>query len=75
MGEATMNQLISMCNKVGWDAGIAALEKIVLANEHLQADLFANPETVKDAQRLSKTIIKQSITIGNLKRIRKELGI
>jgi hypothetical protein len=34
--EATFQQVIDMCNKVGWDKGISELEKIVNQTENMQ---------------------------------------
>ena len=74
--EADFQMLIDMCNKIGWDEGIANLEKIVSTNENLQASLFAgNFNQQKQAQRLSKTIIKQNMSINSLKQYRKEHGL
>lgn len=71
--DASFNMLVDMCKKVGWDKGIKALEKIVIANENTQAYLFSGDyNDHKKAQKLSKTIIQQNITIGRLKHYRKE---
>jgi hypothetical protein len=69
---ADFQMLIDMCEKVGWDKGIAGLEKIVLTNENLQASLFAGDyNQQRQAQKLSKTIIQQNMTIAKLKQYRK----
>ena len=74
--DASFQMLIDMCEKVGWDKGIASLEKIVLQNENMQASLFAGDyNQQRQAQKLSKTIIQQNISIGNLKQYRKERGL
>ena len=74
--DASFQMLIDMCEKVGWDKGISSLEKIVLTNENMQASLFAGDyNQQKQAQKLSKTIIKQNLSIGRLKQYRKERGI
>ena len=66
--EITFNMLVDMCNKVGWDKGIKTLEKKVERLENLQVSLFAgNLSQRKQAVRLSKTIIKQNLTIAKLK--------
>ena len=69
--DASFQMLIDMCNKVGWDAGIASLEKIVFNNENMQASLFAGDyNQQRQAQKLSQTIIQQNLTIGKLKQYR-----
>ena len=74
--DASFKMLIDMCEKVGWDKGITELERIVFQNENMQADLFAGtPSQVKQAQKLSKIIIKQNISIGRLKQYRSERGL
>ena len=74
--DASFQILIDMCEKVGWDKGISSLEKIVLTNENMQASLFAGDyNQQKQAQKLSKTIIKQNLSIGRLKQYRKERGL
>ena len=74
--DASFQMLIDMCEKVGWDNGIAQLEKIVLQNENMQASLFAgSPSQIKQAQKLSKTIIQQNISIGRLKQYRSEQSL
>jgi len=71
--DASFQMLIDMCEKAGWDKGIASLEKIVLQNENMQASLFAGEyNQQKQAQQLSKTIIQQNLSIGRLKQYRKE---
>lgn len=71
--EASLQQLIDSCNEHGWDKVINSLERIVFQNEQLQAHLFAGDfNQIKQAEKLSKTIIKQNITIGQLKHNRKE---
>jgi len=68
MAEATFGMLIEMCNKVGCDKGIKALERQILQLENYQANLYSGtPSQVSKATRLSQTIIKQNIAIGNLK--------
>lgn len=62
-----------MCNKVGWDKGIESLNEIVLANENAQAYLFGGDDNQrKQAQKLSKTIVQQNVTISRLKQYRSE---
>lgn len=74
--DASFQMLINLCEKVGWDKGIASLEKIVLTNENMQASLFAGDyNQQRQAQKLSKTIIQQNISIGRLKQYRKERGL
>ena len=69
---ATFQDLIDMCEKVGWGKGIRQLESIVFKHESIQADLFAGtPSQVKQARRLSKKIIQQNLTISRLKEYRK----
>ena len=71
--DASFKELIEMCNNVGWDKGIESLERIVLANENLQAELFAgNYNQQKQAQKLSKVITQQNFTIAKLKQYRVE---
>jgi len=71
--DASFQMLIDMCNKVGWDKGLKTLETMVSANENMQASLFAGePSQIKQAQKLSQTIIQQNLTIGRLKQYRKE---
>ena len=71
--DASFQMLIDMCNKVGWDKGIQNLEKIVYTNENMQASLFAgDPSQIKQAQKLSQTIIQQNMTIARLKQYRSE---
>ncbi len=71
--DASFQMLIDMCNKVGWDKGLQSLEKIVHANENMQASLFAgDPNQVRQAQKLSQTIIRQNFTIARLKQYRSE---
>ena len=74
--DASFQMLIDMCNKVGWDKGIQSLEKMVYANENMQASLFAGePNQVRQAQKLSQTIIQQNMTIARLKQYRSEHSI
>ena len=74
--DASFQMLIDMCNKVGWDKGLESLEKIVYTNESMQASLFAGDyKQIKQAQKLSQTIIQQNITIGRLKQYRKERSL
>jgi len=74
--DASFQMLIDMCEKVGWDKGITNLEKIVLTNENMQASLFAGDyNQQRQAQKLSKTIIQQNMSIGRLKQYRKERGL
>ncbi len=62
-----------MCNKVGWEKGIEALEAVVTANENAQAYLFAGDAgQINQATRLSQTIIKQNLTIAKLKEYKKQ---
>ena len=69
--DASFKELIEMCNNVGWDKGIESLERIVLANENLQAELFAgNFNQQKQALKLSKVITQQNFTISKLKQYR-----
>ena len=71
--DASFQMLIDMCNKVGWDKGIQNLEKIVYTNENMQASLYAGDHNqIRQAQRLSQTIIQQNITIAKLKQYRSE---
>jgi len=67
--EATLGQLIEMCNTVGWIKGVKELEAVTLRWEEIQADLFGSGESgkIKRAQQLAPTIIAQNITIGKLK--------
>ena len=70
---ASFQMLIDMCNKIGWDKGLQSLETMVYANENMQASLFAGePNQIRQAQKLSQTIIQQNFTIGRLKQYRKE---
>lgn len=69
--EADFGMLIDMCNKVGWDKGIASLEKIVAGNENAEVWLMENNQ-FKNAHKLRLQIIKQNISIGKLKHYRKE---
>jgi len=74
--DASFQMLIEMCEKVGWDKGIASLEKIVLTNENMQASLFAGDyNQQRQAQKLSKTIIQQNMSIGRLRQYHKERGL
>ena len=71
--DASFQMLIDMCNKVGWDKGLESLNKMVLANENMQASLFAaDHNQIRQAQKLSQTIIQQNLTIGRLKQYRTE---
>lgn len=71
--EASFQMLIDLCNKVGWDKVIQSLEKIVIANENAQAYLFSGEQDqVRQAQKLSQTIIQQNMTIGRLKEYREK---
>ncbi len=71
--DTSFQMLIDMCNKVGWDKGLQSLEKIVYTNENMQASLFAGDHNqIKQAQKLSQTIIQQNITIARLKQYRTE---
>lgn len=73
MGKVTFNMLVDMCNKVGWDKGIKALEKETFKLENLQASLFGGSQSqVKQAIKLSKTIIRQNLTIAKLKDYKRE---
>ena len=70
---ASLQQLIDLCELKGWDNVINSLEKIVLANESAQAYLYGGDyNEIRKAQKLSKTIIQQNFTIGRLKRLRLE---
>jgi hypothetical protein len=74
--DASFQMLIDMCEKVGWDKGIASLEKIVMTNENMQASLFAGDyNQQRQAQKLSKTIIQQNMSIGRLRQYHKERGL
>ena len=74
--EVSFQMLIHMCERVGWDKGISQLEKIVSNNENMQAALFAGtPSQINQAQKLSKTIIQQNLSISRLKRYRSERGL
>jgi ribosomal protein S11 len=70
MQEATFQQLIDMCEQVGPEKGIEGLEAIVRANENAQAHLFGSGShaQIKQAQKLSKTIAAQNLTIARLKK-------
>jgi hypothetical protein len=71
--DVSFQKLIELADMIVWDALIGNLEKIVWQNENLQADLFAGtPSQIKQAQKLSKTIIQQNNTITRLKQLRKE---
>lgn len=71
--DASFQMLIDMCNEVGWDKGIESLEKIVYTNENMQASLFAGDHNqIKQAQKISQTIIQQNMTIARLKQYRSE---
>jgi hypothetical protein len=71
--DASFQMLIDMCNKVGWDKGLQSLEKMIYANENMQASLFAGePNQIRQAQKLSQTIIQQNFTIARLKQYRSE---
>lgn len=73
MAQATFKDLISMCERVGWDEGIKALEKQTLKLESMQADLYAGTlKQVRKAVKMSKAITKQNIAIGNLKEYRRK---
>lgn len=70
-GDASFKQLITVCEKAGWDRGLSGLEAMVRKNEVLQADLFAGDYAQqRAAQRLSQTIIRQNITIARLRQYR-----
>jgi hypothetical protein len=74
--DASFQMLIDMCNKVGWDKGLQILEKNVYANENMQASLFAGePNQIRQAQKLSQTIIQQNMTIARLKKYRSEYSL
>ena len=71
--KAKFQDLISFCEKVGWDKGISELEKNVYRDEILQAELFAgNYLQRKQAMKLSKIITKKNITIFKLKKYKKD---
>jgi len=66
--QATLKELISLCDELGECRVISALEAIVRANENAQAYYFAEgAEGVKKAQQLGAIIISQNITIARLK--------
>lgn len=67
--EASFEQLIEMCNKVGWDNGINALEKIVSKNENYEVFLMEQ-NMFKQAHKLRLQIIKQIFSIAKLKQYR-----
>jgi hypothetical protein len=74
--EATFQQVIDMCNKVGWDKGVSELEKIVNQTENMQAYLFGGTaKEIKKAQELSQVIIAQNFTIAKLKQYKKDNNI
>lgn len=68
--EASFGELINFMNKVGWDNGFKLLENHLNKTEWLQADLFSegDAESIKKANRLSPTIIRMQISIGNLRK-------
>lgn len=69
--DASFQMLIDMCNNVGWDKGLKSLEKMVYTNENMQASLFAGDHNqIRQAQKLSQTIIQQNMTIARLKQYR-----
>jgi len=68
---ASFELLVEMCDKVGWDKGIASLEAIVKANENAQAYYFGAPETIRKAEQLTRVIIAQNMSIARLKEYRK----
>ncbi len=69
-------KLIEMCERIGWNTGMAQLEKMVLDNERLQADLFAGDYKQQgQARKLSRQIIEQNIIIWKLKEYRKNHGL
>jgi len=71
--DVSFQSLVDIAIFVGWDKFISHLEKTVYRNEIVQADLFAGtPSQVKEAVKLSKTIIQQNNTIARLKEYRKE---
>ena len=74
--DASFQQLVDMCNKIGWDTGLLELEKMVLRNENIQASLYAgDANQVRQAVNLSKIIIAQNSTIARLKYYRTENGL
>lgn len=71
--DASFKMLIKMCEQNGWENGINYLKQIVYKTELRQADLFAgNFAQQKEARKMSKTIIRQNITIAKLNEYRKE---
>jgi uncharacterized coiled-coil protein SlyX len=69
--EATLADLVSLCEKQGWEKTIAHLEKITLRMEDLQASMYASgmPSQVRKAVKMSATIARQNIAIAHLNQI------
>jgi hypothetical protein len=67
--------LLAWLDNVGWDKGITILEAEHRRLENIQANLFADPETVHRAAAMSPILLKQDETLIALHRIMEEKGI
>jgi hypothetical protein len=72
MKEVSLNDLVSTCNKYGWEKVIKELEKTTFSLEILQANLFASGSRAdaKKAAKIGLTITKQNFTIARLKELK-----
>ena len=71
----TFGELIGACERHGFEYVIEALEKAVYKTECLQAELYSgDAKQVKQAQKLSRVIIKQNETIIKLKLYQQNKG-
>lgn len=67
--ELTWEGLLKLCLEHGKEKVLAVLEQQNRSLEGLQVSLYADPETVRQAQNLTETITRQCITIGRLRRM------
>lgn len=67
MKEANWGLIIKAIKKVGKDKVYEALEKMHYASMNIQAELYADPETVKQAQKMQPMITRQEITLTRIK--------
>jgi len=66
-GESNWEQLLEACQKDGKEEVIKKIEAYHNSLEWLQADLFANPETVHRASKMSPMLLKQDETLIRLR--------
>lgn len=69
---ASLKDIISMLDKVGWNKGLDFLEKEHKRLEWLQAEMFEQGE-IEKANTLGVTLVKQDITLIRLKQLKEKV--